>query len=89
MQYVLHRIVSCDLIPVGRVVSYIMLINWDSARQMVSLELSHFIWMEHSSEILNIKVMTVFPGWQKIICFLKYLTPKVNLAFKPVGLKHS
>lgn len=55
----MYRTESCaDLIPVVRVVSYIMLINWDSARQMASLELSGFIWMEHSSEILNIKDLT-------------------------------
>lgn len=41
-----------------RTASYIMLINWDSARQMVSLELSGFKWMECSSEILNIKDLT-------------------------------
>lgn len=39
-------------------VSYIMLINWDSAWQIVSLKISAFIWMKHSSKILNIKDLT-------------------------------
>lgn len=50
---------SCpDLLPMVTAVSYILLINWDTARQIVSLQLSGFIWTTHSLEILNIKDLT-------------------------------
>lgn len=53
MYCVLHRILHSVyiIIPMVGMFPYIILFYWDSAQQMVSLELSGFIWIKHSSDI--------------------------------------
>lgn len=75
-------------VPTAREVSYITLINWDSARQMVSSKKrSGLIWIERGCQILNIKDLTAKMA-KKIYIYknLKHLTPKVHFSFKSASV---
>lgn len=85
-----HRAVCTaqNPVPTAREVSYITLINWDSARQMVSSKKrSGLIWIERGCQILNIKDLTAKMA-KKIYIYknLKHLTPKVHFSFKSASV---